>query len=150
MDLSFHQENQIFSSQWQRFIFTKKFGFSYLSRKVTSVQEAQPLSLLLSTMNYASTYLIWKIVLPAYTSFGYGQNFVQKGWDNGNWEHYFLFLIKKLFYIFRNIFWKVIWRDVECAWNECMNIFSGCENMYIHLKLYNTISLKQLKNYNTI
>ena len=28
-----------------------------------------------------------KIVLPAYTSFGHGQNFVQKGWDNGKFSH---------------------------------------------------------------
>ena len=51
-----------------------------------------------------------KIVLPAYTSFGHGQNFVQKGWDNGKFSHgpdderigSIIFLIKKLFYIFKN------------------------------------------------
>ena len=49
----------------------------------------------------------------------------------------------KLFYIFKDIFWNLIWTDVQFACNEFINIFSGCENMYIHLKLHNTALLKQ-------
>ena len=49
-------------------------------------------------------------VLTIVNKIGHGQNFVQKGWDNGKFSHgpdderigSIIFLIKKLFYIFKN------------------------------------------------
>ena len=102
--LTFHQENWISPPQWQLLTLQEKIGFStpvawlhLFKNLLLSAYQSPPRRSNFSTPVAALhlfknllllTYkLFYDIVWPAYTSFGYGQNFVQKDWVNGLSSH---------------------------------------------------------------